>query len=159
MTYSLAIHFFSHSLVYELYRALNNASHRRYWQNFGYGIRVKRKEKYLYISNVTTLQIIPRDKIPENNCLFKVTSTYYKVWLQILKSSILKVTVSCSNAGLFSLYYEPWHIRNPDTFMIRGIFRTLDYLKVRRYLDPCQTFCKVFGKTFQAIITFAERPF
>ena len=46
MTFSLAIHFFSHSLVYD-YRALYNALHRRYliecW-NFWYGLRVKRKE-------------------------------------------------------------------------------------------------------------------
>ena len=36
------------------------------------------------------------------------------------------------------------------------IFRTLKYLKVRRYLDPCQTYSSVFGKQFQAIITFAR---
>ena len=32
----------------------------------------------------------------------------------------------------------------------------MEHSKVRRYLDPCQTF-NVFGKKFQAIITFAER--
>ena len=51
MTYSLAIRFFSQSLVMR-YRALNNAPHRRYlteFWNFGYGLRVKRKEKYLHI--------------------------------------------------------------------------------------------------------------
>ena len=75
------------------------------------------------------------------------------------KSSISKVNVACSNADLFSLYYEPWLVRNPDMFIIRGIFRTLEYSKVRRYLDPCQSFCKVFEKKFHAIIAFAERSF
>ena len=107
-----------------------------------------------------TLQMILRDEIPGNNCLFKVTSTSNKAWLpNEKKSSISKVNVACSNADLFSLYYEPWLVRNPDMFIIRGIFRTLEYSKVRRYLDPCQSFCKVFGKKFHAIITFAERSF
>ena len=51
MTYSLAIRFFSQSLVMK-YRALNKAPHRRYWTefwNFGYGLRVKRQENYLCI--------------------------------------------------------------------------------------------------------------
>ena len=46
-----------------------------------------------------------------------------------------------------------------DIFLIRGIFRTLKYSNVGRYLDPCQTYCKVFGKKFQAIIIFAGRSF
>ena len=51
MAYSLAIRFSSQSVVTR-YRALNNAPCRRYLReflNFGYGLRVKRKEKYLYI--------------------------------------------------------------------------------------------------------------
>ena len=44
-------------------------------------------------------------------------------------------------------------------FLIRGIFRTLKYTNVGRYLDPCQTYRKVFGKKFQAIIIFAGRSF
>ena len=58
-----------------------------------------------------------------------------------------------------SLYYEPWHVRNPDIFIIRGIFRTLEYSVVRRDLNPCQTYCEVFGKKFQAIIIFTRSSF
>ena len=61
--------------------------------------------------------------------------------------------------NLFSLYYEPGHVRNQDIFIIRKIFRTLEYSKVRRHLNPCQTYCKVFRKKFQAVIIFAERFF
>ena len=42
--------------------------------------------------------------------------------------------VACSNTNLSSLYYEP------------GIFRILEHSKVRRYLDPCQTYLNVFRK-------------
>ena len=58
MTYSLAIRFFNQSLVMR-YRALNNALHLRYLtevRNFGCGLRVKRKDNYLYIrkcNNIT----------------------------------------------------------------------------------------------------------
>ena len=48
---------------------------------------------------------------------------------------------------------------NPDVFIIRDIFRTLDYSEVPRYLDTCQTYCKVLGKKFQAMIIFAGRSF
>ena len=46
-----------------------------------------------------------------------------------------------------------------DIFLVRGIFGTLKYSNAGRYLDPCQTYCKVFGKKFQAIIIFAGRSF
>ena len=46
-----------------------------------------------------------------------------------------------------------------DIFQARGIFRTLKYSNVGRYLDSCQTYRKVFGKKFQAIIIFAGRSF
>ena len=46
-----------------------------------------------------------------------------------------------------------------DIFLIRDIFRTLKYSNDRRYLHPCQTYCKVFGKRFQAIIIFAGHSF
>ena len=58
MTYSLAIRFFSQSLVMR-YRALNNAPHRRYlteFWNFGYGLLVKRKENYLYIRKCNNIK-------------------------------------------------------------------------------------------------------
>ena len=49
------------------------------------------------------------------------------------------------------------------TFSIPGIFRNLVYSKIRRYLDPCQTYCSVFGRYFLAIIIFCWmlllRPF
>ena len=50
------------------------------------------------------------------------------------KSSISKINVAYSKTNLFSTYYESWYARNPD--------------KVPRYLDPCQTYYKVFGKSF-----------
>ena len=58
MTYSLAIRFFSQSLVIR-YRALNNAPHRKYlaeFWNFGYGLLVKRKENYLYTQKCNNIK-------------------------------------------------------------------------------------------------------
>ena len=46
-----------------------------------------------------------------------------------------------------------------DIFLIPDIFRTLKYSNVRRYLDPCQTYRKAFGKMFQAITIFAGHSF
>ena len=46
-----------------------------------------------------------------------------------------------------------------DTFLIRGILRTMKYSNGRRYLNPCQTYCKVFGKKFHAMIIFVGRSF
>ena len=43
-----------------------------------------------------------------------------------------------------SIYYETWHIRNPGIFVISWIFRTFEYLKVQRFLDPFQTYCNTF---------------
>ena len=69
---------------------------------------------------------------------------------KLKKSSISKIHGASSNTNLTScsLYYELSHIRYPDIFIIRGIFRTLAYSKVRRYLHPCQIFCSVFWKYF-----------
>ena len=39
-------------------------------------------------------------------------------------------------------------------FSIPGIFRNPVYSKVPWYLDPCQTYCSVFGKQFLPIIIF-----
>ena len=58
MIYSLAIRFFSRSLVIR-YRALNNAHHRTYlteFWNFRYGLRVKQKENYLYIRKCNNIK-------------------------------------------------------------------------------------------------------
>ena len=77
MTYSLAICFFSQSLVMR-YRALNNTPHRRYlteFWNFAYGLRVNGKKIICIFGNIITLKIILRNEIPGNNDLFKVTST------------------------------------------------------------------------------------
>ena len=51
VTYSLAIDFFSHSLVYELNNELLLIAHPivDIWQSFRNGLRLKRKEKHLYI--------------------------------------------------------------------------------------------------------------
>ena len=71
---------------------------------------------------------------------------FYESWKSIVsnltkKDSILKIKVTS------------------DIFLIRGIFRTLKYSNVGRYLDPCQTYCKVFGKKIQAIIIFTGHSF
>ena len=72
-----------------------------------------------------------------------------------------KIHGACSNTNLTlsSLYYEPWHIRNPDIFIIRGIFRTLEYSKVRRYLHPCQIFVVSFGNSSRLYLLFAKHSF
>ena len=89
---------------------------------------------YSGFGNVIALQTILRNKILGSNNVFKITSTLNKVWLifglkgiPIEKSSISKTNVACYNTKLFSLYYEPWHTRNPDILKIHGIFRTLEY--------------------------------
>ena len=46
-----------------------------------------------------------------------------------------------------------------DIFLIGGMLRTMKYSNGGRYLDPCQKYCKVFEKKFQAIIIFAGRSF
>ena len=98
-------------------------------------------------------QIILRNEILGSNNVFKVTSTLNKVWLIVVlkgvpieKSSISKTNVDCSNTKVFLLYYEPMNTRNPDIFKIHGIFRTLEYSKVRRDLHSSQTYCIVFRK-------------
>ena len=51
---------------------------------------------------------------------------------QIKKNKVKKIQK-------LKIYFEPWHIRKPDIFIIRGIFRTLKYSKILRYLHPCQS--------------------
>ena len=47
-------------------------------------------------------------------------------------------------------------LTNSNTnFLMCDMFKTLKYSNVGSYLDPCQTYYKVFGKTFQPIIIFA----
>ena len=92
--------------------------------------------------NVTMLKIILRNEFPGNNGLFKVQVPKIKYGHEINKKGpFSKINVSS------------------DIFLIRGIFRTLKYSNVGRYLDPCQTYCKLFGKKFQAMIIFAGRFF
>ena len=51
---------------------------------------------------------------------------------KLKKSSISKINVTCCSTNLFSINYKPWHIRNPNISIVRGIFRALEYSKVRR---------------------------
>ena len=67
MTYSLAIHFFRHSLITHTIVDI--------WQNFGYDLRVKRKEKYFYIQKCNNITNKLQKEIPGNNGLLKVAST------------------------------------------------------------------------------------
>ena len=109
--------------------------------------------------NVITLQIILRNEIPGNNDLSKVTCLNVKIkYGYQIKRKSSRINVTCSNTNL---YYEPWHVRNPNIFLMHGIFRTLEYSKVQRYLDPCQTYCKVFqfpGYNYFCM-TLLPRPF
>ena len=67
------------------------------------------------------MQIIPRNEIPGNSALLKVTSTEKYVYQVNKKVPFQKLI--------------PHLPRNSDIFIIRGIFRTLENSKVRRYLD------------------------
>ena len=64
---------------------------------------------------------------------------------------------ACSNTKLTSssLYYEPWHIRNPDTVIIRGIGRTLEYSKVR-HLHPRHGLHSYFRFCFRHVLTHSS---
>ena len=68
---------------------------------FGYGLRVKQKEKYQYIGKCSNIIIIRKNRIPGNNDLLKVTSTKIKYGYQIeRKNSISKINEACSNTNL-----------------------------------------------------------
>ena len=73
---------------------------------------------------------------------FKRNTEFKKIIIKNLKSSI---------------YHEHWHIRNPGIFVISWIFRTLEYSKVQRFLDPFQTYFNIFW--IKAITIFAKRSF
>ena len=94
------------------------------------------------MGNVITLKIILRNEIPGNNGWFQVTSTKIKYDYPVNRKGSISETKVTS-----------------DIFLICGIFRTLKYSNVGQYLDPCQTYFKVFGKKFQAKITFTGRSF
>ena len=54
----------------------------------------------------------------------------FKKEQQIKKNSVSKIRVACSNTNHLtssSLLYEPWHIGNPDIFIIRVKSRILEY--------------------------------
>ena len=92
------------------------------------------------LRNVITLQIIRGNEIPRKTACSKLQVPKIKYGYQINKTgSISKIKMTS------------------DIFLIRGILRTMKYSNVGRYLDPCETYCKVFGKKFQAIIMFAGR--
>ena len=46
-----------------------------------------------------------------------------------------------------------------DIFLIRDIFRTLKYSNDRRYLDPCQTYCKVLKVSGYNYFCSTLKPF
>ena len=54
--------------------------------------------------------------------------------------------------------YELWHVRKPDVIIIRGIFITLEYSEIRRYLDPVRHNVKSLVK-IPPIIIFAGHSF
>ena len=135
MTYSFVIRFFSQSLIMR-YRTLNNAPHRRYLTEF--------QKNYLYIRKFNNIKnnTKKQKKFREITACSKLQVPKIKYGYQINKTgSISKIKVTSG------------------VFLIRGIFRTLKHLNVGRYLDPCQTYCKVFGKNFQAMIIFSGRSF
>ena len=142
MTYSLAIRFFSQSLVMK-YRALNKTPHRRYltkFWNFWYGLLVKRKENYFYLWKCNNIK---------NNTQKRDITACLK--LQVPK---IKHDYQIHKKGLISKFKM-----TSDIFLIRGIFRILKYSNVGRYLGPCQTYRKFCRKNFQDIIFFAGRSF
>ena len=59
------------------YRALNNAPHRRYLTYFLFDMvyELNGRKNICIFRNVIALQITPRNEIPGNNNLFKITST------------------------------------------------------------------------------------
>ena len=75
MTYSLAIRFFSQSLVMTCSALNNDGVHRRYlteFWNFGYGLGVKWKENYLHIGKCNNITNNSNKRNAGNNDLFKV---------------------------------------------------------------------------------------
>ena len=64
--------------------------------------------------------MILRNKISENNNLFKVSGILNKVLLIFVFKRIPNYK-NISNTNPFSLYYELCHTWNPDIFIIRGI--------------------------------------
>ena len=69
--------------------------------------------------------MILRNEIPGNNDFFKVTSTK-KIGYQIKKSSVSKISESCSNNNLETqTFHNPWHIQNPRIFKCSTVFRSL----------------------------------
>ena len=97
----------------------------------------------------------------------QVTKTYLIFVLKGIpnqKKCILKITIACFNTNLISLCYERWHICNPDIFIIRGIFRALEYLKVRRYVHDASTFNVffhfffIYSKRFQYSCPLGKLP-
>ena len=97
--------------------------------------------KFLEITTCSKLQV------PKTQLIFVLKGIPNK------KNSTLKINIACFSTNLFSLYYQPWHIWNPDTFIMRGIFRALEYSKVRRYVHDVSTF-NVF---FHLFLMYSKR--
>ena len=79
MTYSYT--FFQPLLSIWALELLTTHSIVEIWQNFGYGLRVRRKEKYLSIRKCNNITNNSKKEILGNNGLFKVTSTENEIWL------------------------------------------------------------------------------
>ena len=112
MTYSLAIRFFSQSLVMR-YSALNNVPHPRYLIEFC----------YLYIGKCNNITNNPKK---QNSGKKRLVQSY--------KSLKQNMVTKLTKKGLISKIKV-----TRDIFVIRGILRTVKYSNVGRYLDPCQT--------------------
>ena len=112
MTYSLAIRFFSQSLVMR-YSALNNVPHPRYLIEFC----------YLYIGKCNNITNNPKK---QNSGKKRLVQSY--------KSLKQNMVTKLTKKGLISKIKV-----TRDIFVIRGILRTVKYSNVGQYLDPCQT--------------------
>ena len=54
-------------------------------------------------------------------------------------------------------YLEPWYIQNPRRTQ-NVVMKYIIQILVRRYLDPSQTYCSVFGRQFLPMIFFLNAP-
>ena len=99
--------------------------------------------KFLEITTCSKLQV------PKTQLIFVLKG----VPNQKKKNSILKINIVFFKTNLFSLYYESWHIWNPDIFIIRDIFRALEYSKVRRYVHDMST----LNVLFHLFLTYSKR--
>ena len=137
---------------------LNNISHDIFLQYYEYALGSK-YARVLYLLGLHTVL----NKILHNRYLIRFwnwkcnsIANNFKKWfisgkkptcsnLQIPKIKYgyqIKKKIWLQKSNFISLYYEHWHIRSPDKFIIRGIVRILEYSQSRQYLDRCQRLSK-----------------